>query len=506
MMTRAAQQFCRWMIYVVATLAVVLTAPPQSARTAEKLDLLKQLKQLAPEIHDAMSPRTNLCPAADRIPVDAAAQNSTLAVHASAYCLRAVIAHRRPSDGKQFLMVEGRLSNRSTKDAMDVPVLADLFVLQFGAGRTVMPHRELAKAFSPGFSQRPLQPLDDRTFIAVFEVPAGEIVRPRLIIPSAQGIINLALAPAGKMPQPLTELSLEGPDLSATLLALEPSATFEGKPAPAGSHYVSATVRLDNQRGQRLDTDIARYVALPGRSGKRYTPEPPPSDAADSFSDHQTVFPGIPVIGKLAFLVPDNDEIALGKVSSRAGAYQKDTNIPANGEAVTKGLSPSRTPQAPLQQFDTLTVDRALSLNPKGEEVNVAAQTQLSWQINGAPELTDGRIDSTGRGEGYPYWRKGGTFTVGFSRAYAIEQLRIGLRSPEGAVGYRYKIEGSLDGKTWQLLVDGSTRDHRGVESFAIGPVRIRMLRVTSLSGPDGYLFVSELEAYTREPVPDVNS
>ncbi len=298
------------------------------------------------------------------------------------------------------------------------------------------------------------------------------------------------------------------PNLEISIQDIRRASKLGVRSAPDGLVFmtIGLELRIDNAAAKR-DFDLSQHLELIEDGAFVYYADPAGRDVSPQFYEIHTYRPGSETLGKVVFLVPaTTGELVLHlNLSNHGQSIAADTQAkPADVQAEPKPDVSVTAPQSPLQRLDSTVVDRSLSINPKGEEVNVAAHAQLSWQLNSNTVITDGKIDMSGRGEGYQYWAKGDTFTVGFSRAYTIERLRIGLQSPEGPAGYRYKIEGSLDGKTWQVLVDGSTQDHRGVENFAIGPVRMRMLRVTSLSGPDGYLYVSELEAYTRDPVPDV--
>ncbi len=160
---------------------------------------------------------------------------------------------------------------------------------------------------------------------------------------------------------------------------------------------------------------------------------------------------------------------------------------------------PATTSTQPLLHADSIPVERSRSINPNGEEVNVARHDRLSWQTNGSAELIDGDFDHS-----YRYWSTDGAFVVGFLRPYAIHRIRIGLPPGDDAGDYQYTIEGSLDGADWQMLVDHSKGAHHGTEDLPIRPVRIRILRtrVWSTSGEDAFINVSEVEAYTRDPVP----
>ena len=149
-------------------------------------------------------------------------------------------------------------------------------------------------------------------------------------------------------------------------------------------------------------------------------------------------------------------------------------------------------------------VDPAQSINPNGEQVNVAAASNHSWQVGGYPFITDGAVN-----DNYNIVHKNEPVLLGFDRPYAIERLRVATENRDGA-RYTYRIEGSLDGETWTTLVDNRASDPSGIDDMAIAPIRIRMLRITGLSGTmpggEGLFYIVEVAAYTSDPVPKLGN
>ena len=67
---------------------------------------------------------------------------------------------------------------------------------------------------------------------------------------------------------------------------------------------------------------------------------------------------------------------------------------------------------------------------------------------------------------------------------------------------HQYQIESSLDGETWELLVDASTGAHHGWEAWTLEDASIRYLRLTGLSNTyNRAVCISEWEVYGTRPV-----
>ena len=66
---------------------------------------------------------------------------------------------------------------------------------------------------------------------------------------------------------------------------------------------------------------------------------------------------------------------------------------------------------------------------------------------------------------------------------------------------HRYRVQSSVDGKTWSTLVDASTGEHRGWEDWAIADQAIRYLRLTGLSNSlNSDVCIAEWEVYGSTP------
>lgn len=568
--------------------------------SSDRPSLLEKLKQLAPEVRDAAPARPSSCAEPERIPVEATAKNAVISIEATAYCLLDAVADVQPPKDSRYLLLEGRLTNPSTTTAMTLPPAAELLILQFGAGRTAKVNPKLGDILFPSSKRRPLHPLDDRSFAAVFEVPRGELVRPTLIVPSRAGVLALPLKPGVELQTPIATLPVEDSDLSVGITAVERVERIGGREAPAGQDFLVASLRLDNPLMERVDTSIANFIILSTRQGGNYSPEAPPVDDGEWFGTTQTIFPGVPVIGKLAFLLPKNEQHALfdgrteippssdtqplelgqaeppalgTEIKSRSRLlsltrreYEPgwwiyvSLNLPPEGlpEDAWIGVVPAAVPHGDVgvnDEYDTdykwlngqtagfleLEVpsepgDYTLRLNEhedKGREldhiafrvveqreeaparlpdlkpagpVNVAAApfgTKASGGYSdSAWRMIDGDRVIRRRDPAYGPLGREAPMTLELGRAYRIERLLLDLDQPDDRL-YRYLIEGSLDGQAWSVLVDRSTGKHRGRQDLTIEPQTIKFIRVIGTESPGhDRIYVVELEALTRDPVP----
>lgn len=577
-------------------------SPANAAKptVSDRPSLSEQLNELAPEVRDATPARMDSCPDAKRIPVEVAAKNTIIGIEATAYCLLDAPVDLQPSKGNRYLMLEGRVTNPSTTTAMKLPPAAELLILQFGAGRIAMLHREVADILSRRLARRPLQPLDDRSFTAVFEVPRGELVRPTLIVPSKGGVLALPLKAVVAPPAPVATLPVEDSDLSVGITSVGRVERIGGREAPSGKDFLVATLRLDNPLAERVDTSIANFVKVSTRQGGTYAPEPPPTGDGEWFGETQTIFPGVAVMGKLAFLLPKNEEHALldeGRealpavppskpppseaqtakpsplgpaIKSSAGYLsltRKDyepgwpiyvsLDLPKElPEDAWIGVVPAAVPHGDIAKNEDKRTDYkwlneqttgflelkapaepgeyTLRLNEhedKGRELDHIAFRVVKPREEAPAEFPDVKPAALVNVAAAPFGTKasGGyhpsrlidgdrvihrrdpasselgrdsPLTLEMGRAYTIERLRLYLNQPDGRY-YRYLIEGSLDGKDWSLLVDRSTGKHRGPQDLPIEPQAVKFIRIIGTENPEyDDLYVEELEALTRDPVP----
>ncbi|MCP4319054.1 MAG: VWA domain-containing protein [Hyphomicrobiales bacterium] len=426
--------------------------------------------------------------------------NARLSVAISSHCQPDNTGARQPADGNRYFIVEGRVSNRSETSAITLPPLADLLVLQFNAGQAASPDPAFEDRPGSEFSRRPLQPLDDRAFTAVFEVPAGEIVRPVLIVPTAEGVLAVSLDADADTPSVNSAVPVDDNGLSIGVIDVEQADWIGNQTAPDGQKYLIATLQLQMNQPKRLDTGIVNFISLEAAGGAPLAPLPAPAADNDWFGATQTVFPGVPVTGRVLFQVPENSEYAilydggLGQIElARSGASPNEIEL--------NSPAPPPAPTASAHA-DDLTVPLEYSVNPDGSEINVAHQDFLSWQIGGKPALTDGTIEMTGKiPHGYEYWRSGHNITIGFARPYRIHRLALALPNDTETV-HGYRVESSLDGETWQTLVDRTDGGHHGTQNIEFEPVRSRMIRISDLFATGEFFYLSEVRAYTRDPVP----
>lgn len=98
--------------------------------------------------------------------------------------------------------------------------------------------------------------------------------------------------------------------------------------------------------------------------------------------------------------------------------------------------------------------------------------------------ITDGREgkDSAWWGKGNPQWVQ-----VDLEKEYEVDEIWLQPWWDNGENGraYKYTIEASINGKTWQRIVDRSknTTPHRDVgESYILNPFKVRYVRVTGIN------------------------
>lgn len=110
--------------------------------------------------------------------------------------------------------------------------------------------------------------------------------------------------------------------------------------------------------------------------------------------------------------------------------------------------------------------------------------------------VTTGYTPSTGFAWGsYPC-----EWTITLAKTYLLRQLRLLLWDGDPRY-YRYMLEVSADGKTYETVKDASTGEPRGWQVVPMAPRRVKYIRVKGLynSSNSGFHAV-ELEAYCKPP------
>lgn len=183
---------------------------------------------------------------------------------------------------------------------------------------------------------------------------------------------------------------------------------------------------------------------------------------------------------------------------------------------VTKGLlwATGRNPADHFQATDEATDRRILDLvsaavhqpgdDPTGTccgEGNLALGGQVtakSFQTSNEPDhLTDGRLDTRwcASGAQSDEW-----VTVDLGKAAPLKALRLHWEKRQNCT-YRYRIDGSTEGRQWRELVDASeNKEAGGLRTHELDGQPLRYLRVTFLgSRGGGWGSLWELEATDTE-------
>jgi subtilase family serine protease len=115
----------------------------------------------------------------------------------------------------------------------------------------------------------------------------------------------------------------------------------------------------------------------------------------------------------------------------------------------------------------------------------------------------DNVIDGDTKSTGYTKWVTSppGRMTIILSRVYEINKLRVLLYEGNDNRFYRYMIESSVDGEDWQIVVDKTSGEWRGIQEEIFNPpIQAQYFRITgTFCSKDDYFRVAEFEAYTPE-------
>ncbi|MGD9613568.1 MAG: discoidin domain-containing protein, partial [Kiritimatiellia bacterium] len=119
-------------------------------------------------------------------------------------------------------------------------------------------------------------------------------------------------------------------------------------------------------------------------------------------------------------------------------------------------------------------------------------------------QLIDG-IHLSSANYGYTAWTNSlglppGTMTLDLKVATELARVRL-LNYDWSYRPNRYRIESSLDGAAWSLLVDAGVGDRSGWDDWALAGQSVRYLRFTGLSNAVSFaVCVAELEVYGTRP------
>jgi hypothetical protein len=121
-----------------------------------------------------------------------------------------------------------------------------------------------------------------------------------------------------------------------------------------------------------------------------------------------------------------------------------------------------------------------------------------------AGELNDGNTTKYDGKKGFAHGGWPCEFVVTLPEIYRLSNIRF-LLWDGNRRSYRYKVEVSPDGKTWQELVDKSRGQWRSWQELKFTARPVKAIKVTGLHNTDNRGFhIVELEAYCRTPAQKV--
>lgn len=133
--------------------------------------------------------------------------------------------------------------------------------------------------------------------------------------------------------------------------------------------------------------------------------------------------------------------------------------------------------QVPLVVRDN---SKNLALAGRGAKI-IGASKRPEWGDEIGPEkITDGEIDIYGGMSGFGAFHIPGEFTVELPQATTVARTQTMFFETDGRF-FRYKIDTSVDGQTWQPAVDKSGGEWRGWQVDKFSPRPARYIRMTVL-------------------------
>lgn len=140
------------------------------------------------------------------------------------------------------------------------------------------------------------------------------------------------------------------------------------------------------------------------------------------------------------------------------------------------------------------------------DNLNIAHKDRGAMILGTNGSSHDSVIDGNAASSGYTQWDTNpqGTMTITLGRIYELSQIRLLLYETTDNRFYRFKVESSICGKSWQTIMDKTSGEWRGWQSLVFSqPVHAKYFRITgTFSSADNYFRVSEFEAYSPEMAP----
>ena len=173
---------------------------------------------------------------------------------------------------------------------------------------------------------------------------------------------------------------------------------------------------------------------------------------------------------------------------------QADADADADGETATFRLAGTGLETGYLEATaldDDIGANLALASG--GATISGTMATKPEWLIDG--------VHTSSANYGYTCWTNDppGTMTLDLQETTTVSRIRL-LNWDWGYRTHQYRIEGSLDGAEWTILVDADASEQRGWEDWAVADESARYLRFTGVSNSaNRYVCIAELEVYGGE-------
>jgi hypothetical protein len=137
-----------------------------------------------------------------------------------------------------------------------------------------------------------------------------------------------------------------------------------------------------------------------------------------------------------------------------------------------------------------------LALARRGAEVHGCIRRDDQPDL--VPEkIIDGEVEGYGGMSGFGYIPVGGSFTVELPRPVKVARTQVLLFDLDDRF-FRYRIETSIDGRSWEVAVDKSAGEWAGWQVDRFSPRTARLIRFTGLhNSVNDLVQVVELETYS---------
>ncbi len=150
-----------------------------------------------------------------------------------------------------------------------------------------------------------------------------------------------------------------------------------------------------------------------------------------------------------------------------------------------------------LAELDFVERDNSGNLALADKGAQIIGCVRLDDQPELTPEeIIDGNVDLYGGMNGFGYFAWPGSFTIELPKTETVARTQVMLFDLDGR-HFRYRVDTSVDGETWEPAVDKSEGDWVGWQVDRFEPRQARQVRFTGLHNSVNGLFqVVEFEVY----------